>query len=291
VREELLHIQAYLTACIDVPEDEVESQIAINPRALLEGARKELAALIASADSGMVYRHGVKTAIIGRPNVGKSSLLNRLLGEERAIVTAAPGTTRDTVEEKIAVHGVPFHLVDTAGIRETKDAVEAMGIERSRRAMEQADLTLIVIDVSAPVTKDDLRLVEITEGRPRILVANKCDLPGKATLSELPQPVVTISAKTGTGIERLHEAMATAALGGKAATTDAVLVTNERHKAALQQALAHVAAAERTLAEQAPEDFITIDLAAALGALGEITGESATEELLERIFTQFCIGK
>ena len=291
VRERLLQVQAYLTACIDFPEDEVESQIDIKPRDLLQAAKAEIATLIASADSGIVYRQGVRTAIVGRPNVGKSSLLNRLLGEERAIVTAVPGTTRDTVEETVSVQGVPFHLVDTAGIRETKDAVEAMGIERSRKAAGKADLVLVVIDASAPLTNDASALIEMAKGKPAIIVANKCDLPMKARLAELPSPVVRISALTGAGMDALHEAMAIAALGGKVATTDAVLVTNERHKAALQKALAHVEAAARTLAEKAPEDFITIDLAAALGALGEITGESATEEVLDRIFAQFCIGK
>lgn len=290
-RERLLHVQAYLTACIDFPEDEVERQIEIKPRELLREAKAELAALIASADSGMVYRQGVKTAIIGRPNVGKSSLLNRLLGEERAIVTAVPGTTRDTVEETATVQSIPFHLVDTAGMRATQDVVEGMGIERSRRAAERADLLLIVVDASAPLTKDDETLIAMGKGKRAIVAANKCDLPVQARLAELPQPVVKISALTRSGMEALHEAMASAALGGSTPSADAPLVTNARHKAALERALAHTEAAERTLAERAPEDFATIDLAGALGALGEITGESATGELLDRIFAQFCIGK
>ena len=290
VRERLLHLQAYLTACIDFPEDEVESQIEIEPARIVADAEQRIAGLLDLADAGMVYRHGVATAIVGRPNVGKSSLLNRLLGEERSIVTDVPGTTRDTVEEVARVEGIPFRLIDTAGMHGARGRVERLGIERSRAAAQRADLLLAVIDTSRPLTEEDLRIAA-ANGKPVVIVANKADLPPAADLDALGAPAVRFSAVTGEGMADLHRAMARAALGGKVVTPDDVLVTNARHKDALERALAHTRAAGEALAEGTPEDFVTIDLAAALGALGEITGENAGEDLLDRIFSQFCIGK
>ena len=163
VRERLLHLQAYLTACIDFPEDEVETQIDIEPARIVEEAEARITGLLDLADAGMVYRHGVTTAIVGRPNVGKSSLLNRLLGEERAIVTNVPGTTRDTVEEVARVEGIPFRLIDTAGMHGARGRVERMGIERSRAAAERADLLLAVVDISRPLSEEDQRIAGLRE--------------------------------------------------------------------------------------------------------------------------------
>ena len=291
VRERLLHLQAYLTACIDFPEDEVETQIDIAPAHIVEEAKERIAVLLDLADAGMVYRHGVTTAIVGRPNVGKSSLLNRLLGEERAIVTNVPGTTRDTVEEVARVEGIPFRLIDTAGMHGARGRVERMGIERSHAAAERADLLLAVVDISRPLSEEDRRIAGSANGKPVVVVANKADLPLAADLAELGPSAVRFSARTGEGMADLHRAMAGAALGGRVVTPDDVLITNARHKDALERALAHTRAAGKALAEGAPEDFVTIDLAAALGALGEITGEGVGEDLLDRIFSQFCIGK
>ena len=291
VRVRLVQVQAYLTACIDFPEDEVEQQIAIDPRGLIAECREELERLLGSADAGAVYRQGVRTAIVGKPNVGKSSLLNRLLGEDRAIVTAIPGTTRDTVEEAATVRGIPFHLIDTAGIQDTADVVEHMGIERSRKALEQADLLLLVIDGSEALSAEDGQVLAAVQGKKALTVANKADLPLQADVAGLPQPVVLVSALTGAGMEDLHEAMAKAALGGQVIASDAVMVTNPRHKAALQGALLHLQAAEASMRAGTPEDFVTIDLAAALNHLGQVTGENAGEDVLDAIFRQFCIGK
>ncbi len=291
LRRDLMQVQAYLVACIDFPEDEVESQIDIDPKVVLEETETELRRLLDSADLGMIYRNGVRTAIVGRPNVGKSSLLNRLLGEDRAIVTPVPGTTRDTVEEAITVEGIPFLLIDTAGIHHTDDAVEHLGIERSRQAAERADLLLLMLDASATLTDADRQMLELADGKPALTVANKCDLPPLADLAALSGPVVYVSALTGEGIEALHEAMAQAVLGDRVTTSDAMLVTNPRHKAALSRALTHLEAARGSLRAGVPEDFVTIDLASCLGALGEITGEGVTNDLLDTIFQQFCIGK
>ena len=291
LRRRLMQVQAYLVACIDFPENEVESQIDIDPAAVLEEAETELRRLLDSADLGMIYRNGVRTAIVGRPNVGKSSLLNRLLGEDRAIVASVPGTTRDTVEEAINVQGVPFYLIDTAGIHRTDDAVEHLGIERSRQAVERADLLLLMLDSSASLTDADRRVLELADGKPALTIANKCDLPPEGDLAGVPGPVLHVSALTGEGMDAMQRAMAQAVLGDRVATSDALLVTNPRHKAALERALTHLRAARGSFREGVPEDFVTIDLASCLGALGEITGEGVTEELLDTIFQQFCIGK
>ncbi|MSQ25485.1 MAG: tRNA uridine-5-carboxymethylaminomethyl(34) synthesis GTPase MnmE [Dehalococcoidia bacterium] len=287
----LLGVQAYLTACIDFPEDEVESQAVGDPKDALERAAKMLQDLKASAGAGMVYRNGVATAIIGRPNVGKSSLLNRLLGEERAIVTPMPGTTRDTVEETANIRGIPFRLIDTAGLRSTEDAVERMGMERSRRAMERADVLLLVVDGSMALTDEDTALLAAADGRPTVVAANKCDLARGTDLSQVKAPVACISALTGEGMDGLAALLESAALGGKAAPSDAPLVTNPRHAAALERALASVTAAQRGLRDGLPQEMVTIDLSAALEALGEITGQGVHEALLDTIFSQFCVGK
>lgn len=288
IRNDLLSVLAYLTARIDFPEDEIEEQDALAP---IRASRQALQKLIATADSGMVYRNGIRTAIVGRPNVGKSSLLNRLLGENRAIVTPIPGTTRDTLEEVLNLRGVPFVLVDTAGITRSTDPVESLGIERSHRAIQQAALVLWVLDLSEPLTGADGQIRDLLEGRTVLAVANKSDLPTRADLGGIPFPIVRISALTGDGLDELKETLVGLALGGRALGSDAYLVTNARHRQALERAEQHLAEAQRGLEANLPDDFVTIDLSAALTALGEITGETVTEDLLEIIFSRFCVGK
>ena len=291
LRQRILTVQAYLTACIDFPEDEVESQIDIDPKAALAEAMDELRQLIEVAEAGMIYRNGVRTAIVGKPNVGKSSLLNRLLGEDRSIVTAVPGTTRDTVEEAMQIAGIPFHLIDTAGIHETRDTVEHLGVERSRQAARSADLLLVVVDGSEALSEADFRLLAMANEQGSIVIVNKCDLRQEADLSALPATAIQLSALTGDGIGSLHDAMAKAGLGDKVIPSDAAVVTDPRQKAALDATLAHVTTAHEALEQGSPEDFVTIDLASALSSLGQITGEDASEELLDAIFQRFCIGK
>ncbi len=287
-RAKIMGVLAYLTARIDFPEDEVEEQ---ETEAPLREARQEIQELIASADTGMIYRQGVRTAIVGKPNAGKSSLLNRLLGENRAIVTPIPGTTRDTLEEVMSIQGIPFVLVDTAGITKSKDLVEQLGIERSRQAIQQADLVLMVLDLSCPLEEKDQEIISLLSGKEVLLVANKRDLPQKADLKGLSWEPMYISALTGAGMVELQDGMAQVVLKGKAVAGDAVMVTNPRHKAALEKAERHLASALDGLTAELADDFITIDLTAALNALGEITGETVTEELLDTIFSRFCIGK
>jgi tRNA modification GTPase len=288
MRGQLLSTLAYLTARIDFPEDEVPSQDVAQP---LDEALEKLRRLIATADAGMVYRLGVKTAIVGRPNVGKSSLLNRLLREDRSIVTPIPGTTRDTIEEVANLAGVPFVLVDTAGIIHSKDLVESLGVERSRRAVERADLVLVMIDVSQPITDADREIAALTGDRATLVVANKCDLPQHANPGELGREAVHISALSGEGLSFLEDRMVALALGGRIVVSDAPMVNNPRHKDALERAGKSLDQALRDLQGGMPDDFVTIHLTASLNALGEITGETVQEDLLETIFANFCIGK
>jgi len=288
LRGQLMEVLAYLTARIDFPEDEIEEQ-EITPT--LESACQRLNELISSAEAGAVYRQGVRTAIVGRTNVGKSSLLNCLLRQSRAIVTPVPGTTRDTLEEVVNLKGVPFVLVDTAGIVQSKDLVESLGVERSRRAIEQADFVLLVIDTSEPLKDSDREITDLLLGKEAMVAANKKDLPPQAELDGLPWPQVSTSALTGEGLEELEQRMVDTVLGGRVFTSDALLVSNPRHKSALERAQGHLEQALSSIEARMPDDFVTIDLTAALNALGEITGETVTEELLETIFSNFCVGK
>ena len=290
LRARLVDVLAYLEASIDFPEDEIPPQD-IAPA--LEQARSQIERLLARADRGMIYRQGVRAAIVGRPNVGKSTLLNALLRTERAIVTPIPGTTRDTLEETMNLRGIPLVLVDTAGIAATEDLIERLGVERSREALRRADLALLVVDGSEPLTEADREIAGLVGQRPAILVINKNDLPQVVTeLDLLPDaPRVRISALTGEGLETLEEAMVEAVFSGRVMVSDEPLVSNPRHKALLQRALEHVASAQEAHGQELPADFIAIDLTAAVNALGEITGETVSEDLLESIFSHFCVGK
>lgn len=293
IRGQLVDTLAHLEASIDFPEDEIpERDIASD----LEKARGLLEGLLAHADRGIVYRQGIRTAIVGKPNVGKSSLLNALLRTSRAIVAPIPGTTRDTLEETLNLQGVPLVLVDTAGIvAETEDVLERLSIERSRRALAQADLALLVVDGSEPLGEADCEIARLVGDRTAILVINKIDLP-QALDSKSPDflsgaPSVRISALTGEGLEELEQAIVETVFSGRVLASDALLVSNPRHKDALQRALDHLMAADEAHRRDMPADFIAIDLTAAISALGEITGETVTEDLLEAIFSNFCVGK
>ncbi len=304
-RARLLRVLAHLEAEIDFPEDDVPPSD-VTP--LLLPLLDEIRALSAEAESGMLIRQGVRTALIGRPNAGKSSLLNALLRVDRAIVTPIPGTTRDTLEETASLGGVPFVLVDTAGITETADLVEQLGIERSRAAAERADLVLLVIDATQPLTPVDrsaLHSVLDARGpaasandlRDRLLaVLNKSDLPAQVTGDEvaglLPNvPLVRASAATHGGVAELENAMVARVLGGRSASSDVPLVTNVRHRDALLQAADHLTGAVNAARAGTPAAFVAVDIHAALDALGTITGETVGEDLLDVIFREFCIGK
>ena len=297
-----------IEASIDFPEEEVPPPDPTELAALIAAARSEMERLLSGAGQGRIIREGLRIAIVGRPNVGKSSLLNTLLGAERAIVTPIAGTTRDTVEERATIGGVALHLVDTAGLTPTDDPIERIGVERSRAAAREADLLLFVLDASVPLTDLDTLAVrelaalrdELADGTDDahvslVLVRNKSDLPAAISDADVATlwpgaPIVSTSAITRDGTMQLEETIASVALGGQTQPAD-ILVASARHQDALHRAAEHLAAAEETLAAALPLDFVSVDLRGALDALGEITGETATADLLDRIFAEFCIGK
>jgi tRNA modification GTPase len=248
--------------------------------------------LLARARQGLVYRQGVHTAIVGRPNVGKSSLLNALLRASRAIVTPIPGTTRDTVEETLNLRGIPLCLVDTAGITESLDLIERLGVERSRQALQRADLILMVLDGSESLKAEDFEIADLLRNRTVIVVVNKMDLPVVADDSRiLPQARrVHLSALTGQGLDQLEDAIVDTVFSGQVQTSDLPVVSNPRHCDILRRALAHIVAARDSYAK-GTADLLAVDLTAAVSALGEITGETVSEDVLDAIFGNFCIGK
>ena len=289
IRELILPPLAYCTALVDFPEDEVEPLPVAEP---LAAAQDALEGLLASASQGMIYRQGARAALVGRPNAGKSSLLNALLRVDRAIVTPIPGTTRDTLEETASLCGIPVVLVDTAGIAETADPVEQLGVARSRAALAAADVALLVIDISNPFEPADAQIAELVAGKPTIVVQNKIDLlpAGTQPPNESETPIVAVSARTGAGLDTLAEAIATILLGGAPAGAER-LVSNPRHRDALARASGHLRDARAGHAAGIPPDLLAVDLTAALAAIGEITGDGVHDDLLATIFSTFCIGK
>ncbi|MGB3653704.1 MAG: tRNA uridine-5-carboxymethylaminomethyl(34) synthesis GTPase MnmE, partial [Rivularia sp. (in: cyanobacteria)] len=253
--------------------------------------------ILATADRGELLRSGLKVAIVGRPNVGKSSLLNAWSRSDRAIVTDLPGTTRDVVESQLVVGGIPVQVLDTAGIRDTEDRVEKIGVERSRNAAQAADLVLFTIDATTGWTKDDEVIYEQVKHRPLILVINKIDLVEEEKINYLQSKILKIESKIFTaaakneGIETLETAILDQVQIGKVEAADMDLAINQRQAAALIQAKTSLQQVQITIEEELPFDFWTIDLRGAINALGEITGEEVTESVLDRIFSKFCIGK
>ena len=240
--------------------------------------------------------HGIKTAIVGKPNVGKSSLLNWLLEEDRAIVTDIPGTTRDTVEEYLNIDGIPIKIVDTAGIRQTGDVVEQMGVEKSKAYAEKADLVIMMLDGSRPLEAEDREILSFIKDKKTIVLLNKVDLEQKLSLEELEEyipeeQILFISVKKNKGFDALIDALKNMFLDGHAASADDALLGNTRHKDALYRAKEVMEHCMETITMRMPEDFISLDLQDANRALGEITGDTSDDEIIDRIFTKFCLGK
>ena len=291
LRSNCLDILAEVEARIDFADDLPPLD---EEQAKLDLARvlAEVEKILATADRGQLLRTGLKVAIVGRPNVGKSSLLNAWSRSDRAIVTDLPGTTRDVVESQLVVGGIPVQVLDTAGIREAMDAVEQIGVERSRAVAQAADLVLLTIDAQVGWTDADQAIYESVKHRPLILIINKIDLVGSRDLSTLPiaSQVKTIAAQ-GTGIEELEQAILEAAKSGNLQAANLEVAINQRQAAALMRAKIALIDVGGAIAEQLPLDFWTIDLRTAIQALGEITGEELTESVLGQIFSRFCIGK
>ncbi|MEH2274976.1 MAG: tRNA uridine-5-carboxymethylaminomethyl(34) synthesis GTPase MnmE [Nostoc sp.] len=296
LRANCLDILAEIEARIDFEEDltPLDDKVIISE---IEKIAAEITRLLETKDKGELLRTGLKVAIVGRPNVGKSSLLNAWSQSDRAIVTDLPGTTRDVVESQLVVGGIPIQVLDTAGIRETTDQVEKIGVERSRRAANAADLVLLTIDASDGWTEGDREIYEQVQHRPLILVINKIDLleesDRKIIQSQILNPkskIVTAAAKNQ-GIDTLETAILEIVKAGKVQAADMDLAINQRQAAALTKAKISLEQVQATITQQLPLDFWTIDLRGAIQALGEITGEEVTESVLDRIFSKFCIGK
>lgn len=296
IQKELTSLLAELEACIDFPEDYPEPESRFQARGKLVKILDRVGFLISSAEKGKIYREGILAVIAGRPNVGKSSLLNALLKEKRAIVTEIPGTTRDIIEEVVNIKGIPIKLADTAGLRPTNDPVESIGVQRSQDALESADLVLFVIDAVQGFTKEDRELWEGLRKKRKILLLNKIDLiaagRGLAAICLAEEsPVLEISAKTGAGLEELSNTIEKMVFEGEIEPGGNYLVSNVRHRDILRRCEYHLKEALQALDQDLPEDLQAIDLRSAWIALGEITGSTATEEIIDHIFENFCIGK
>lgn len=297
LQDKLLGLLAQVEANIDFPDEDLEEktmeEISLSSGEII-GDLKEL---IRGAEAGKIYREGISTIIIGRPNVGKSSLLNALLRENRAIVTDIPGTTRDIIEEIINIGGIPLKIIDTAGLHETENIIEKIGIERTKENIEKAGLVLLVLDASNELTEEDLAIIESVGDKKAVFLINKADIeekkidPDQVAARASGRPVLWVSAKKGTGLEQLEKIIYEMVMEGQIANNDTVLVTSVRHKQALEKAAAHLEDARSGITGGVPVDIIAIDIRAAWEALGEITGSTVTEDLLDRIFADFCIGK
>jgi tRNA modification GTPase len=284
LREQLLTLLAHIEAYIDFPDEDIDPETGDALVARLDAVLGELHSLLATAGRGRILREGLRTVIFGAPNVGKSSLLNLLLGYERAIVSPTPGTTRDSIEEVINLRGIPLRLIDTAGIRDAADAVERQGIERTLRLVERADLVLRLEDASRPRV-GDAHLPEAKE----LLVINKCDLGEDASWREI--AAVRISCLQETGLAALEDGIVARVFGGTTAHRDWSVAINARHQACLQKARGFAEAARKALGEGISAEFVAEELRSALDAVGEVVGRVDTEDLLGKIFSAFCIGK
>jgi tRNA modification GTPase len=289
LRSEILGWVAQMEAQIDFPDDDIpptpQAELQQRAASLLGKTRQ----LLDTADQGRIYRDGLRVALVGKPNVGKSSLLNLLLGEDRAIVTDVAGTTRDSIEEWANLGGVPLCLIDTAGIREATDKVESIGIERSQQAIERSDVVVVVLDTSRPWDGDDERLAGLVAGRPGVVVLNKCDLPLRLQVPPMDLTQVSMSVLRGAGLVDLKTALLSAV--SVSGPVEECVVASARHRESLWRAADSLERVALTIEQHLPVDFLTIDLRAALDAMGEVTGQSITEDVLDKIFSEFCLGK
>jgi tRNA modification GTPase len=296
IRQALLKTMAHIEAGIDFPEHDIEElsreQISTAVREVLA----EIEQLIETAESGKILREGLRTVILGKPNVGKSSLLNALLQEKRAIVTDIPGTTRDVIEEFVSIKGIPLKIIDTAGIRETDDLVEKIGVEKTKEMLEEADLVLFMLDAVTGIEEEDRLIAGLVSGKTGFMLINKTDLSPEidvesiAGLTEGMAPV-KMSLRTGVGLDELKERIVQLVMAGQVDAGEGVMVTNVRHRNALVEARDSLQEVINTLALGMPTDCMAIDLRNAWDKLGEISGETLGEDVIDRIFSEFCIGK
>lgn len=295
IREKLIYEIAFIESALDDPEhislDGYPERLAV----VVAEQKKQVEKLLASADEGKMIQEGIKTVILGKPNAGKSSLLNLLAGEEKAIVTDIAGTTRDVLEENLVLKGISLRILDTAGIRKTADTVEKIGVDRALKHAKDADLILYVVDASVPLDENDAKIMEILKGRKAIVLLNKSDLTAVIEKEEMEQktgaPVISISAREETGMEELEEQMKKMFFQGEISFNDEVYITNARHKQALLEAKKSLELTAGSIEMGMPEDFFSIDLMNAYEELGSIIGEAVGEDLVNEIFSKFCTGK
>jgi tRNA modification GTPase TrmE len=296
LRQTIIELLAHIEVNIDYPEHDVEEMTSAYIREQCQTAIAEIDKLLKTANEGKILREGIMTAIVGRPNVGKSSLMNMLTQENKAIVTDIPGTTRDVIEQFVTLNGIPLRLLDTAGIRETSDIVEQIGVERSRDALMEADLILFVLNYNEPMSEDDRALLEQLTNRSVIAIVNKTDLPGRLELEEVERYVaadriVRMSVLEEKGLERLEQTIGEMFFGGRLEANDLTYVSNVRHISLLKKAKQALHDAIDATYAGIPIDVIQIDARLAWEALGEILGDEAGDSLIDQIFSQFCLGK
>lgn len=293
LRERILHETAFIESAIDDPENYSLDGYSEKLDEIIEGLYEEINALISTGDEGRIIREGIRTAIVGRPNVGKSSIMNMLTGTDRAIVTDIEGTTRDTLEEYINLGGITLKLIDTAGIRDTEDVVEKIGVDRAIESMEAADLIMLVLDSSESLTDNDKELIRRLHDRKYIILINKSDLEPKIDMSELNElcNVLLISAKSGQGLDDIRNTVREMFFKNEIDFNNQLYITNARHRAALVRAAESLGRVRESIGAGVGEDFFTIDMMAAYESLGEIIGETLEDDLADKIFREFCMGK
>lgn len=295
-RDELLKTIAHLEVCIDYPEEDIEDLTYEEIEKSFEDVKSKIKKLLDSSETGKIFRDGLRTVIVGRPNVGKSSLLNAMLRENRAIVTDIPGTTRDVIEEFISIKGVPLKIVDTAGIRETEDLVEKIGVEKSKEFFNKADLVILVLNMSEELTEEDKKLISLIKDREVIVILNKSDLEAKVDMNILQSAVgekkiIKTSITNELGLETIEETILEMVYGGKLKSEDSSMVTNIRHIDNLEKAYNSISDALDAVKRGLAYDFIEVDMKNCYDYLGEIIGETVEDDLIDKIFSNFCLGK
>ncbi len=295
IRKDLISMMADIEASIDYPEYDVEEVTTNKVKEVLIKEKDRLIKLEKSFDNGKILKDGINTAIIGRPNAGKSSLLNIMLNEERAIVTSVEGTTRDTIEEYISINGIPLKIIDTAGIREANDEVEKIGVEKAKKIAKESDLIIGIFDISRKMNKEDYEILDILKNKNSIIVLNKIDLDENNVdmekVKEINKPIVQISTKTREGIENLYKEIENIIETKEISSDNEIIVTNTRHKSLIIKAMDSVDKSLETIENKMPIDIIVVYVKDILENLGEITGETVTEDIIKEIFSKFCLGK
>lgn len=295
LRNQLIHEVAFIESALDDPEHYSLDGFSEKLDNLLLDMEKEINHLIRTADDGKMLKEGIKTVILGKPNAGKSSVLNVMMGKDRAIVTDVAGTTRDTLEEFISIRGIPLNIIDTAGIRKTDDIVEKIGVDKSLKEIEDADLILYIIDSSIKLDENDEKIIQMIKNKKVIILRNKSDLENIITEDDiknrLDKPVISISAKNKDGFDEFYDLLNQEFFHGNINYNDEIYITNMRHKDALYDALSSIKMVRQSIEDDMPEDFLSIDMMAAYERLGYIIGESVEDDLVDTIFREFCMGK